>query len=184
MNSDAKAKAGVMGMRFQLAKHKVTMAELAVQKAYKEALPVYQEALKAGVADSVALKSKVEAMKKALGVVPVAAPEEPDKEVEEKAAETNKLKEEAESAAAEATETQEVESSVAPKEEAPAKEEVAVPEGPEAGAQKSESEQGAETPTTQDETVSEEPGSGAADDPGEAKKPISFMEWVRSKRSQ
>jgi len=209
MGSDSKKRAGVTTMRFQLAKQRVTMAELAVQKAYQQALPVYQEALRAGLADSDALQSKVDAMKKALGKVPVVAPEEPSKKEVETPAEAEKVKEEAEIVAPAATEAQKVETSVAPKEEvaakeeeAPAKEEEAPAKEEEAAAkkeeavtgarqaetQKSETQVGPETSTKEDEAVSGEPQSGTADKPDEsgknAKKPTSFMEWVRSKRSQ
>jgi transposase len=191
IGSDIEKKAGVTSMRFQLAKQRVTMAELAVQKAYQEALPVYQEALKAGVGDSVALESKVEDMKKALGMVKAVTPEGQSKEISETPEEAEEGKE-TETAAPAPPEAQEVESSVAS--EGTAEEEEAVVTGaPEAEAQKTEvqeaeTEEGSETSTKEDETLSGESESGSAGEPGKseekAEKPTSFMEWMRSKRAQ
>ena len=154
-------------------------------------IPVYQEALKAGVGDSVALESKVEDMKKALGMVPAVPPEGQSKEISEPPAKAEEGKE-AETAAPAPPEAREVETSVAPK--GTAEEEEAVVTGaPEAETQKTEvqeaeTEEGSETSTKEDETLSGESESGAAGEPAKseekAKKPTSFMEWVRSKRAQ
>jgi hypothetical protein len=192
IGSDIEKKAGVTSMRFQLAKQRVTMAELAVQKAYQEALPVYEEALKTGVGDAVALESKVEEMKKALGIAPAVTSEAQSKEVSETPAEAEEGKE-AETAAPAPPEVQEVETSVAPEEGTAEEEEAVVTGAPEAKTQKTEvqkteTEEGSETPTKEEEALSEESDSGAAGEPGKskekAKKPTSFMEWLRSKSAQ
>jgi transposase-like protein len=69
-------------MRLQLAQKRVAIAELGLQKAYQKALPVYEEAMKAGLGDVPMLEGKVEAMQKALGLIPVEVEEEATLEAE------------------------------------------------------------------------------------------------------
>jgi len=70
MDGNGKQEEGLAAMRFNLAQQRVAMAELGLQKAYQKALPIYQEALKAGLADSTMLEAKVETMQKTLGLLP------------------------------------------------------------------------------------------------------------------
>ena len=101
-------------MRFQLAQKRVAIAELGLQKAYLKALPVYEEAMKAGLGDGPMLESKVEAMQRALGLIPMEVEEEatqeaetvaaPEVSTEEKEAETEVTQPETEEAAEEAAE--------------------------------------------------------------------------------
>jgi hypothetical protein len=165
-------------MRFQVAQQRVGMAEAGLHKAYQKALPVYQEALKAGLGDAAMLEAKVETMQKALGLVPAVAPEEaPEQQAE-----------------------------VSPAEEEAGKE-AAITGPPETGAKEAEAPAVAEEPVKEEEAaVAEEPAKEeeAAVAPGvgaeetqisaevesveqtnpeeETDKPTSFMEWLKAKQ--
>ena len=91
--SNGAGDASLASMRFQLAQQRVGMAELGLHKAYQKALPIYQEALKAGLADAAILEAKVEIMQKALGLVPVVAPKAPEQQAEVSPAEEEAGKE-------------------------------------------------------------------------------------------
>ncbi len=80
--SNGAGDASLASMRFQVAQQRVGMAEVGLHKAYQKALPVYQEALKAGLGDAAMLEAKVETMQKALGLVPVVAPEALEQQAE------------------------------------------------------------------------------------------------------
>jgi hypothetical protein len=169
-------------MRFQLAQKRVGMAELGLHKAYRKALPVYQEALKAGLGDPATLEAKVETMQEALGLVPVVAPEAPEQQAEVAPAEEEVGKEAAITAPAE---------TVAEEEEAPAateepakEEETAVAPG--AGAEETQVPAEVESSTEEGETVPAETETDAPAEqtnPGEeTDKPTSFMQWLKSKQ--
>ena len=57
---------GVAGPRFKLAEKRITVAELTLQEVYRQALPIYQEAIQSGLGDAQELKPKMEAMQVAL----------------------------------------------------------------------------------------------------------------------
>ncbi|UCG13896.1 MAG: helix-turn-helix domain-containing protein [Deltaproteobacteria bacterium] len=61
-------------LRFQVAQKRVAIAETALHRAYEKALPIYQEALNAGLGDGPILEAKVEAMEEALGLAPEEGP--------------------------------------------------------------------------------------------------------------
>lgn len=168
MDGNGKAEEGLAAMRFNLAQQRVAMAELGLQKAYEKALPIYQEALKAGLADRTMLEAKVKTMEKTLGLVPPPAPAE-----------------EAETAPAPETITEESEAAAPPEEKAA--EEVAAPK--EEG-KKGESQVLAEPAAETGESVTTESESEGTSEPEIEKKeetsekPSGFKEWLKSKRSQ
>lgn len=181
-------------MRLKLAQQRVSMAEVELHKAYQKALPVYQEALKAGVADAAMLEAKVETMQKALGLVPVVAPEAPEQQAEVSPTEEQAGKEaaiaappetvakEAEAPAVAEESTKKEEAAIA---EEPAKEEEAAV-APGVGAEEtqiptkveSSIEEGATVPakTETDSTVEQ------TNPEEETDKPTSFMEWLKAKQ--
>jgi len=59
---------GVATPRFELAQKRVTVAELTLQETYRQALPIYEDAVKSGLGDARELKPKMEAMQVALGL--------------------------------------------------------------------------------------------------------------------
>jgi hypothetical protein len=174
--------ANLRSMRFQLAQKRVGMAELGLHKAYKKALPIYQEALKAGLADGATLEAKVEAMQKALGLVPVVAPEAPEQQVEVAPAEEQAGKEAAITAPPE-TVAKEAEAPAA-KEESAKEEETAVAPG--AGAEETQVPAEVESSIDEGETVPAETETDATVEeanPGEeTDKPTSFMQWLKAKQ--
>jgi hypothetical protein len=174
--------ANLRSMRFQLAQKRVGMAELGLHKAYKKALPIYQEALKAGLADGATLEAKVEAMQKALGLVPVVAPEAPEQQVEVAPAEEEAGKEAAITAPPE-TVAKEAEAPAA-KEESAKEEETAVAPG--AGAEETQVPAEVESSIDEGETVPAETETDATVEeanPGEeTDKPTSFMQWLKAKQ--
>ena len=169
-------------MRFQLAQKRVGMAELGLHKAYKKALPIYQEALQAGLADAATLEAKVEAMQKVLGAVPVVAPEAPEQQTEVSPAEVEVGKEVAITAPPE-TGAKEAEAPAAAEESAK-EEETAVAPG--AGAEETQVPAEVESSIEEGETVPEETATDATveqTNPGEeTEKPTSFMQWLKSKQ--
>ena len=193
-------------MRFQLAQRRVGMAEQVLHKAYQEALPVFQEALKAGLADPAMLEAKVETMQKALGLVPAVEPEAPEQQAEVSPAEEQVGKEaaitappetgakEAEAPAVAEEPAKEEEAAVA---EEPAKEEeAAVAEesakeeeaavAPGVGAEETQISAEVESSVEEGETVPEETETDSTveqTNPEEkTDKPTSFMEWLKAKQ--
>jgi transposase-like protein len=169
-------------MRFQLAQKRVGMAELGLHKAYQKALPIYQEALKAGLADAATLEAKVETMQKALGLVPVVAPEAPAQP-----AEVSPTEEEAGNEAAITAPPE----TVAKEAEAPAvaeksakEEEAAV--APAGGAEETQTPAEVESSVAEGETVpakTETDSTVKQTNPDEkTDKPTSFMQWLKSKQ--
>lgn len=57
------------GPRLRLAQKRVALAETTLKKAYQKAVPVYEEALKAGLGDREILKEQLQTMQTALSVV-------------------------------------------------------------------------------------------------------------------
>ena len=174
--------ASLRSMRFQLAQQRVGMAELGLHKAYRKALPVYQEALKAGLGDATTLEAKVETMQKALGLVPVVAPEEPEQQAEVAPAEEEAGKEAAITAPPE-TVTKEAEAPAATEE--PAKEEEPTV-APGTGAEETQAPAEVESSTEEGETVPADTETDTTvEQPNpeeETDKPTSFMQWLRSKQ--
>ena len=170
-------------MRFQLAQKRVGMAELGLHKAYKKALPVYQEALKAGLADAATLETKVETMQKALGLVPVVAPEAPEQQAEVSPAEEEAAKEAAITAPPE-TVAKEAEAPAAAKESA--KEGEAATVAPGAGAEETQVPAEVESSIEEGATVPAETETDATveqtNPEEETEKPTSFMQWLKSKQ--
>jgi transposase-like protein len=167
MESNGKQENGMAAMRFDLARQRVAMAELALQKAYQKALPIYQEALKAGLADRAMLEAKVETMQKTLG----SAPGLPSGK-------------EAESPPALETMTQEPAATGTP-EEKPAEATVA----PQEEIKQGESEASAEPAAQADVGVKEEKGKKAtSEEPAQDKETTEnssgFKDWMKAKRSQ
>lgn len=173
--------AGLKSMRFQLAQQRVGMAELGLHKAYKKALPIYQEALQAGLGDAATLEAKVEAMQKALGLVPVLAPEAPEQQPEVSPTEEEAGKEAAITAPPEMESTEAEAPAVV---EESAKEEVVVAPG--AGAEEIQGSATVESSTVEGETVPANTETGAnveQTNSGEkTDKPTSFMQWLKSKQ--
>jgi len=174
--------ASLVSMRFQLAQQRVGMAELGLHKAYQKALPIYQEALKAGLADAATLEAKVETMQKALGLVPVVAPEAPEQPA--------KVSPPAEGAGKETAVTAPPET-VAKEAEAPAvaeksakEEEAAV--APAGGAKETQTPAEVESSVAEGETVpakTETDSTLKQTNPDEkTDKPTSFMQWLKSKQ--
>ena len=169
-------------MRFQLAQRRVGMAEQVLHKAYQEALPVFQEALKAGLADPAMLEAKVETMQKALGLVPVVAPEAPEQQAEVSPAEEQVGKEAAITAPPE-TGAKEAEAPAVAEE--PAKEEEAAV-APGVGAEETQISAEVESSVEEGETVPEETETDSTveqtNPEEETDKPTSFMEWLKAKQ--
>jgi hypothetical protein len=169
-------------MRFQLAQQRVGMAELGLHKAYQKALPIYQEALKAGLADAATLEAKVETMQKALGLVPVVAPEAPAQPAEVSPTEEEAGKEAAITAPPE-TVAQEAEPP-AVAEKSAGEEEAAV--APEAGAEETQVPAEVESSIAEGKTVPAETETDAtveqANPEKKTDKPTSFMQWLKSKQ--
>ena len=181
-------------MRFQVAQQRVGMAEVGLHKAYQKALPVYQEALKAGLGDAAMLEAKVETMQKALGLVPVVAPEAPEQQAEVSPAEEEAGKEvvitappeteakEAEVPAVAAEPAKEEEAAVA---EEPAKEEEAAV-APGVGAEETQISAEVESAIEEGETVPAETETDSTveqtNPEEETDKPTSFMEWLKEKQ--
>ena len=61
---------GMLGSRFELAKTRVAVAEMSLERAYKRALPIYDEAIESGVGDRESLETKRETMQSALESTP------------------------------------------------------------------------------------------------------------------
>jgi transposase len=166
MDGNGKQEEGLAAMRFNLAQQRVAMAELGLQKAYQKALPIYQEALRAGLADRAMLEAKVEDMEKTLRLFPAQPPAE-----------------EVEAAPEPGTITEEPEATVVP-EEKPAEVVVA----PENKGKEGEPEVAAESAAESDESATEEKESEGASEPAIEEEPTeetsSFKEWLKSKRSQ
>jgi hypothetical protein len=193
-------------MRLKLAQQRVSMAEVGLHKAYQKALPVYQEALKAGVADAAMLEAKVETMQKALGLVPAVAPEAPEQQVEVSPTEEQAGKEaavaappetvakEAEAPAVAEESAKEEETAVA--EESTKEEEAAVAEesakeeeaavAPGVGAEETQIPTKVESSIEEGETVpakTETDSTVEQTNPEEeTDKPTSFMEWLKAKQ--
>ncbi len=181
-------------MRFQLAQRRVGMAEQVLHKAYQEALPVFQEALKAGLADPAMLEAKVETMQKALGLVPAVAPEAPEQQAEVSPAEEEAGKEavitappeteakEAEAPAVAEEPAKEEEAAVA--EESAKEEEAAVAPG--VGAEETQISAEVESAVEEGETVPAETETDSTveqtNPEEETDKPTSFMEWLKAKQ--
>lgn len=181
--------ASLTSMRFQLAQQRVGMAELGLHKAYQKALPIYQEALKAGLADAAALEAKVETMQKALGLVPVVAPEAPEQPAEEAGKEAA-ITAPPETVAKEAAITAPPET-VAKEAEAPAVAEKAAKEeeaavAPAGGAEETQTPAEVESSVAEGETVpakTETDSTVKQTNPDEkTDKPTSFMQWLKSKQ--
>jgi outer membrane biosynthesis protein TonB len=174
--------AGLKSMRFQLAQQRVGMAELGLHKAYKKALPIYQEALQAGLGDAATLEAKVEAMQKALGLVPVLAPEAPEQQAVVSPTEEEAGKEAAITAPPE-TESTEAEAPAVVEE--PAKEEEVVVT-PGAGAEEMQGSTTVESSTVEGETVPADTETDATveqtNSEEKADKPTSFMQWLKAKQ--
>ena len=181
-------------MRFQLAQRRVGMAEQVLHKAYQEALPVFQEALKAGLADPAMLEAKVETMQKALGLVPAVEPEAPEQQAEVSPAEEQVGKEaaitappetgakEAEAPAVAEEPAKEEEAAVA--EESAKEEEAAVAPG--VGAEETQISAEVESSVEEGETVPEETETDSTveqtNPEEETDKPTSFMQWLKAKQ--
>jgi hypothetical protein len=181
-------------MRFEVAQQRVGMAEVGLHKAYQKALPVYQEALKAGLGDAAMLEAKVETMQKALGLVPVVAPEAPEQQAEVSPAGEEAGKEavitappetgakEAEAPAVAEEPAKEEEAAVA---EEPAKEEEAAV-APGVGAEETQISAEAESSVEEGETVPAETETDSTveqtNPEEETDKPTSFMEWLKAKQ--
>ena len=167
MDRNGKGEAGLAAMRFDLAQERVGMAELWLQRAYEKALPIYQEAIKAGLADRATLEAKVETMEKTLGL---AAPAPP-------------AVEEAESAPAVGAISKEPAPTATP-EEKPAE----VVESPQKEGKQGKTEVSAEPAGEAGKGVKEEKTkevtSKPAKDEGTTEKPSGFKDWLKSKRSQ
>jgi outer membrane biosynthesis protein TonB len=166
MDGNGKQEEGLAAMRFNLAQQRVAMAELGLQKAYQKALPIYQEALRAGLADRTMLEAKVENMEKTLGLLPAQAPAE-----------------EAETAPEPETITEEPQATTTP-EEKPAQVVVA----PEEESKQVETEVAAEPAAEAGESVIKEKETEGASEPAieeeTTEKPSGFKDWLKSKRSQ
>jgi len=181
-------------MRFQLAQRRVGMAEEVLHKAYQEALPVFQEALKAGLADPAMLEAKVETMQKALGLVPAVAPEAPEQQAEVSPTEEQAGKEAAIAAPPETVAKEvgapavaeepakEEEAAVA---EEPAKEEEATV-APGVGAEETQIPTKVESSIEEGETVPAKTETDSTVEQTNAEeetdKPTSFMEWLKAKQ--
>jgi transposase-like protein len=194
INGNGKGETNLVSMRFQLAEKRVGMAELRLQKAYQKALPFYQEALRTGVADTAMLEAKVEAMQKALGLVQVVTPEAQAEEAGGTVAPEAAI-EETEAAAVPQVQTEQAETTLTPQVEAEEAETTLTPQveaeeaettlAPQVEAEETETIVGVEPSAEEAETTAaateEEAATETAEPEEEAKKPTSFLEWVRSK---
>jgi hypothetical protein len=168
MDGNGKAEEGLAAMRFNLVQQRVAMAELGLQKAYQKALPIYQEALKAGLADRAMLEAKVKTMEETLGLLPPPTPAE-----------------EAETGPPAETITEEPKAAATP-EEKPAE----VVAAPEEEGKRGESEVVVEPAAEAGDSVTRESESEGTSEPVTEKqeetteKPSGFKEWLKSKRSQ
>ena len=180
--SNGAGDASLASMRFQLAQQRVGMAELGLHKAYKKALPIYQEALQAGLADTVTLEAKVETMQKALGLVPVVAPEAPAPQAEVSPTEEEAGKEAAITAPPE-TVAKEVEAPAVTEE--PDKEEAAAV-APGVGAEETQIPAEVESSIEEGETVPAETETDSSveqtNPEEETDQPTSFMQWLKAKQ--
>lgn len=180
--SNGAGDANLASMRFQLAQQRVGMAELGLHKAYQKALPIYQEALKAGLADAAMLEAKVGTMQEALGLVPVVAPEAPEQQAEVSITEEQAGKEAAISAPPE-TVAKEVETPAVAEE--PAKEEEAAVT-PGVGAEETLIPAQVESSIEEGETVPAETETDSTveqtNPEEETDKATSFMEWLKAKQ--
>jgi hypothetical protein len=173
LNGNGKKGGPLSAMQFQLAQKRVAMAELGLHKAYKQALPIYQEALRAGLADGAMLEAKLDTMQKALGLAPVVTPEAPAREAEVTSAEEVQTPAAAETVAPEES-VKEVGTAAAG--EAPAREAEVKEAGTAAASKPAAGE--SDTVTTEKATGA----SGESVKPEEENdKPTNFMEWLRSK---
>jgi len=167
MESNGKVEEGMAAMRFDLARQRVAMAELGLQKAYQKALPIYQEALKAGLADKAMLEAKLETMQNTLGLTTVQPPAE-----------------EGETAPGAEKITEEPAAAVTTPEEKPAGAVLA----PQEEGKQGEADVSAEPAAEAGEGVKKEGDKEAASEPSkEAETPetsSNFKEWLKSKRSQ
>jgi transposase-like protein len=179
MDSNGKGQNDLAAMRLDLAKQRVAMAELRLKKAYEKALPIYQEALKAGLADRATLEAKVEAMQKTLGQAPAPPAAE---EAEATPAEEKISKEPAASATPEEKPAEVV---VAPQKEGKQGEsKVSAEPAAEAGASVKEEKPKEGTSEPAKEEKPKEGTSEPAKDKEATKKPNGFKDWLKSKRSQ
>jgi transposase-like protein len=76
VGSGLQADGGMAMPRLELAQKRIAIAEAALRRAYKKALPVYQEALNRGLGDAVLLKAQMQTIQTALGLT-TPAPSEP-----------------------------------------------------------------------------------------------------------
>ncbi|MEE9529803.1 MAG: helix-turn-helix domain-containing protein [Syntrophobacteria bacterium] len=192
--SNGAGDANLASMRFQVAQQRVGMAELGLHKAYQKALPIYQEALKAGLADAAMLEAKVGTMQEALGLVPVVAPEAPEQQAEVSITEEQAGKEAAISGppetVAKEVETPAVAEEPAKEEEAAVAEESAKEEEaavtPGVGAEETLIPAKVESSIEEGETVPAETETDSTveqtNPEEETDKPTSFMEWLKAKQ--
>ncbi len=192
--SNGAGDANLASMRFQVAQQRVGMAELGLHKAYQKALPIYQEALKAGLADAAMLEAKVGTMQEALGLVPVVAPEAPEQQAEVSITEEEAGKEAAISGppetVAKEVETPAVAEEPAKEEEAAVAEESAKEEEaavtPGVGAEETLIPAKVESSIEEGETVPAETETDSTveqtNPEEETDKPTSFMEWLKAKQ--
>jgi len=192
--SNGAGDANLASMRFQLAQQRVGMAELGLHKAYQKALPIYQEALKAGLADAAMLEAKVGTMQEALGLVPVVAPEAPEQQAEVSITEEEAGKEAAISGppetVAKEVETPAVAEEPAKEEEAAVAEESAKEEEaavtPGVGAEETLIPAKVESSIEEGETVPEETETDSTVEQSnpeeETDKATSLMEWLKAKQ--
>ena len=189
--SNGAGDASLASMRFQVAQQRVGMAEVGLHKAYQKALPVYQEALKAGLGDAAMLEAKVETMQKALGLVPVVAPEALEQQAEvpptEEQAEVPPTEEQAGKEAAIAAPPETVAKEVetpAVAEESAKEEEATVTPG--VGAEETLIPAQVESSIEEGETVPAETETDStveqANPEEETDKATSFMEWLKAKQ--
>jgi transposase-like protein len=189
--SNGAGDASLASMRFQVAQQRVGMAEVGLHKAYQKALPVYQEALKAGLADAAMLEAKVETMQKALGLVPVVAPEALEQQAEvpptEEQAEVPPTEEQAGKEAAIAAPPETVAKEVetpAVAEESAKEEEATVTPG--VGAEETLIPAQVESSIEEGETVPAETETDSTveqtNPEEETDKATSFMEWLKAKQ--
>jgi len=185
LNGNGKKDRSMAAMQFQLAQKRVAMAELGLHKAYQQALPIYQEALRAGLADATTLEAKLDTMQQALGLVPVVTPEAPGQEAEVTSTEEAQTAE-AEGAVAPEGSAKEVETTAAEETEVAGTQKAEV-----AGTQETENKEPGTTVEAQStagesDTVVTETETEATAEPAkpeeETEKPTSFMEWLRSKQ--
>ena len=169
MESNGKQQDGMAAMRFDLVRQRVAMAELGLQKAYQKALPIYQEALKTGVADKAMLEAKIATMEEALGRA-ASAPPKAEEAGTPPATEVITEK----PATPAAPEGKTGETVVAPPEE--------TKQGETGGSAEPAAEVGKGTKEEKDTGVSSEPPKNKGEETPE--KPEAFRDWLKSKRSQ